>query len=112
MEATLNPADLLTIAGASIAAIVVTQFAKMLFTLTRRVVRIVALVTGLIVVVGAYAMLNPVTVLGVFLAVIVGMQAGMAANATFDTVNSGIDYQAVTPRSPTVRERMANDDNA
>ena len=105
MEATLNPADLLTIAGASVAAIVVTQFAKMMFTLTRRVVRIVALTTGLIVVVGAYTTLNPVTVIGVFLAVIVGMQAGMAANATFDTVRSGIDYQTVTPNVSAVNDK-------
>ena len=109
MEATLNPADLLTIAGASVAAIVVTQFAKILFTLTRRTVRIVALVTGLIVVVGAYVTLNPVTIIGVFLAVIVGMQAGMAANATFDTLSAGIDYQTVTPRSPTVLEETTDD---
>ncbi|KKL78037.1 hypothetical protein LCGC14_2028840 [marine sediment metagenome] len=61
MEATLNPADLLTIAGASIAAIVVTQFAKMLFTLTRRVVRIVALVTGLILVAAA---IGPMLIVG------------------------------------------------
>ena len=109
MDPTLNPADLLTIAGASVAAIVVTQFAKILFTLTRRKVRIVALVTGLTVVVGAYVTLNPASVIGVFLAVIVGMQAGMAANATFDTVRGGIDYQAVTPRSPAVLEGMAED---
>ncbi len=95
--ATLDPADLLTIAGASVAAIVVTQFAKMMFTLARRVVRVVALLTGLAVVVVAYVSLNDaVTVLGVFLAVIVGMQAGMAANATFDTVRGGIGYRTVT----------------
>ena len=110
MEATLNPADLLTIAGASVAAIVVTQFAKILFTLTRRAVRIVALVTGLIVVVGAYVTLNPISIIGVFLAIIVGMQAGMAANATFDTVRGGIDYQTVTPRSPAVLEETTEDD--
>jgi hypothetical protein len=91
--ATLNPADLLTIAGASVAAIVVTQFAKMMFTLSRLWVRIIALSTGLVVVVVAYVSLNTVTVLGVFLAVIVGMQAGMAANATFDTARKGLDYQ-------------------
>ena len=34
-----------------------------------------------------------VTVIGVFLAVVVGMQAGMAANATFDTARKGLDYQ-------------------
>ena len=91
--ATLNPADLLTIAGASVAAIVVTQFAKMMFTLSRVWVRIIALSTGLVVVVAAYVSLNDVTVIGVFLAVIVGMQAGMAANATFDTARKGLDYQ-------------------
>ena len=92
--ATLNPADLLTIAGASVAAIVVTQFAKMMFSLPRLWVRTIALVTGLAVVVVAYMSLNSdVTVIGVFLAVIVGMQAGMAANATFDTARKGLDYQ-------------------
>ena len=91
--ATLNPADLLTIAGASVAAIVVTQFAKMMFSLSRLWVRIIALSTGLVVVVAAYVSLNDVTVIGVFLAVIVGMQAGMAANATFDTARKGLDYQ-------------------
>ncbi len=91
--ATLNPADLLTIAGASVAAIVVTQFAKMMFSLSRQAVRIVALLTGLTVVTVAYVSLNTVTVIGVFLAVIVGMQAGMAANATFDTARKGLDYQ-------------------
>ena len=91
--ATLNPADLLTIAGASVAAIVVTQFAKMMFNLSRLWVRTIALVTGLAVVVVAYVSLNDVTVIGVFLAVIVGMQAGMAANATFDTARKGLGYQ-------------------
>ncbi len=108
MEVTLNPADLLTIAGASVAAIVVTQFAKMLFTLTRKVVRGVALVTGLIVVVGAYALLPDPTILGVFLAVIVGMQAGIAANAVFDTAVSGINYQVIPQSPPSVGERIRN----
>ncbi len=62
------------------------------------------------VVLVAYVSLSTVTVLGVFLAVIVGMQSGMAANATFDTVNSGIDYQAVTPKVSAVLERIAEDD--
>ena len=97
--ATLNPADLLTIAGASVAAIVVTQFAKMMFTLSRRVMRIVALTTGLIVVVGAYTTLSQASVIGVFLAVVVGMQAGMAANATFDTTRKGLDYQTTSSGS-------------
>ncbi len=98
--ASLNPADLLTIAGASVAAIVVTQFAKMLFTLSRQWIRIVALLTGLAVVVVAYVSLNTeLTVLGVFLAVVVGMQAGMAANATFDTARKGLDYQTARPPS-------------
>ena len=93
--ATLNPADLLTIAGASVAAIVVTQFTKMMFSLSRLWVRVIALSTGLLVVVVAYVSLNSdVTVIGVFLAVVVGMQAGMAANATFDTARKGgLDYR-------------------
>ncbi len=106
MEVTLNPADLLTIAGASVAAIVVTQFAKMLFTLTRKVVRGVALVTGLVVVVGAYVLLPDPTILGIFLAVIVGMQAGMAANAVFDTAVSGIAYRATAQNGPSVVDRI------
>ena len=97
--ATLNPADLLTIAGASVAAIVVTQFAKMMFNLPRLWVRTIALVTGLAVVVVAYMSLNDdVSVIGVFLAVVVGMQAGMAANATFDTARKGLDYQTSSSR--------------
>lgn len=91
-SSTLAPADLLTIAGASVAAITVTQFAKMLFTLSRKAIRIVSLVTGLVVVVGAHLALQPVTPLGLFLSGLVGMQAGMAANATFDTARKGIDY--------------------
>ena len=109
MEVSLASADLLTIAGASVAAFVVTQFAKMLFSLTRRAVRSVALVVGLAVVVGAHLVLQPASPLGVFLAVIVGMQAGMAANAMFDTATSGIGYQAVTPNASSVLKRMADD---
>ncbi len=98
--ATLNPADLLTIAGATVAAMVVTQFAKMMFNLSRLWVRTIALLTGLAVVVVAYVSLNSdLTVLGVLLAVIVGMQAGMAANATFDTARKGLDYKTARPPS-------------
>lgn len=90
--ASLAPADLMTIAGASVAAITVTQFAKILFSLSRRLIRVVSLLTGLAVVLVAYLTLEEPSVLGVVLAALVGMQAGMAANATFDTMRDGLDY--------------------
>lgn len=94
-ELTLTAADLATVAGGSVAAGIVTQFAKMLFGLSPAATRTSALVSGLVFVVGATVLsLNETSALTIALAALVGMQAGMAASATFDAARAGINYRA------------------
>ena len=91
---TLTTSDLLTVAGAGAAALVLATFAKKLFSLGRGWTRIVALVAGLVVVLAAYisqaAGFNAVEIL---LATVVGAQAGLAASAGFDSVDAGFGYE-------------------
>lgn len=101
-QATLNAADLLTIAGASLAAIIITQFLKVLLNLPALWIRVISMLTGLIVVVGTTVLVNEETnALQLFLALIVGMQAGMAAFATFDLSKSGFNYTTQSRESLT-----------
>ncbi len=87
---TLSTADLLTVAGAGAAALILTQFAKRLFNLGRGWARVIALLTGLaVVLVAHFTSANDFDLLEALLAVIVGAQAGLSASATFDTVDSG-----------------------
>lgn len=91
--ANLTASDLLTVAGATAAALIITQFAKALFNTSVAVTRTIALVTGVVVVVFVTVFTgedtSPVEWL---LAVLVGMQAGLAASAAYDTVRSGVTY--------------------
>lgn len=97
----LDVITLATVAGASAAAIVVTNFAKQLFALGRAGTRRTALITGFLIVEGATIAQNwdrldtdTAAVAGALaLAAVVGAQAGLAANAGFDTVKTGADYE-------------------
>ena len=107
MEIELGVGELLTVAGAGTAAFVVAQFAKKLFNLGAGWTRSIALVTGLAVVVSVtISTSSSLDFVGVLLAVLVGMQAGMSATAMFDTARSGIDYQ-VSPAPPAPGEHIA-----
>lgn len=90
----LQPADLLTVVGATAAAVIITQFAKALFNTSIVVTRTIALVTGVAVVMFATVFTGDVTdPISWLLALLVGMQAGLAASALYDTVRTGVDYQ-------------------
>lgn len=94
MDIALTGADLLTVAGASAAALILAQFAKALFNLGATAIRTVTLATGLIIVVGAtFTSGAELSFQNALLAVIVGAQAGLAANAGFDAFRSGIGYE-------------------
>ena len=107
----IDPATLVTVAGASAAAIIITQFAKQLLDLSRQAIRRVSLLTGLLVVEGATLVdhwpdiVDNTTevITTVFIAAIVGAQAGLATNAAFDKVDAGSDYE-VYPSSENVGE--------
>lgn len=108
MDVQLGVGDLLTVAGAGAAAFVVAQFAKMLFTLGPAAVRSVSLVTGLLVVVLVTVFSGAeLTVPGVLLSVLVGMQAGMSAYAMFDTARAGLDYRVYDPPTPPAGDHIA-----
>lgn len=93
-ETTLQVGDLLTVAGAGAAALIVAQFAKILFTLQARWVRTIAMLTGLIIVVVVTVATQPVTSIPeTLLAVIVGMQAGLSASALVDATREGLNYR-------------------
>jgi hypothetical protein len=99
-ELTLGVSELMTVAGAAAAALIVAQFAKKLFRLSPGSTRTISMLTGLIIVVVATVQSNGVTsILSIILAVVVGMQAGLAASATFDTVDSGLNH-SVDPAVP------------
>lgn len=94
-EVTLTAGDLMTVVGASAAAGIIVQFLKMLFSLSARWVRILSLLVGVGVVVGAGLSSPPpegINFIWLLLLVLVGMSAGMATYATFDTARSGFDY--------------------
>lgn len=94
-EVTLTASELATVAGASAAAIVVTQFAKALLNTSAAVTRSISLVTGVVIVVIGTVLTDGTGFIDWLLALIVGMQAGLAASAGYDTVRSGVTY-AVT----------------
>lgn len=94
MELNLTAGDLVTVVGASAAAATIVQFAKMLFNLDAVWVRTLCLVVGLAVVVGTGIAQSGVTdFVTLLLLVLVGMQAGMATFAMFDTARAGFDYK-------------------
>lgn len=98
METTITSGDLLTVAGAGAAALIVAQFAKMLFSLPPVGVRTVALVTGLAVVVTVTVLSwDQLNIVELILAVIVGMQAGMSAWSMADASRSGLNYATNRP---------------
>lgn len=93
-EVTLQVGDLLTVAGAGASALIVAQFAKVLFTLQARWVRVIAMLTGLIiVVVVTVATQTTTSIPETLLAVIVGMQAGLSASALVDASRQGLNYR-------------------
>lgn len=109
MEFELAAADLLTVVGASAAAGLIAQFAKKLLNLGAAATRTVAMMSGLAVVVTATLQaLSSFDLLTMILAVLVGMQAGLAASATFDVAREGMDYIA-EPRPAPVEEDHAFD---
>lgn len=90
----LNTSDLVTVVGASAAAMILTQFVKLMFDLGTRAVRVVAMASGLAVLVVATLLSSPnLTALEMILAVIVGMQAGLAASAVVDSAREGLGYE-------------------
>lgn len=104
-EISLTTGDLLTVSGASAAAIVVASFLKQLFGLADQWVRSLSMLTGLIVVVGATVLSTEGTgILSLFLAMIVGMNAGMGAAAFFDAGRSGLGYQTLAKPKILVEE--------
>lgn len=93
-EPALGTGDLATVAGATAAAMIVAQFAKRLLNLTAPATRAVAMLAGLVVLVVATVLTQDETsVLAVLLAVIVGMQAGLAASALFDNATEGLGHE-------------------
>lgn len=96
----LAGSDLLTVAGAGVAAGVIVQAIKFIWDgLAARWYRLAALTTGLVVVQAAYWTIGDTdpSVVGVILAVIVGLQAGASAITTYDTVRTGWDYDVTPP---------------
>lgn len=97
---------LLTVAGAGAAAFVAASFARTVWELSARAIRVVAAMTGLLFVLAAQTItlvdnpdpLSAGAVAGFYLvSVIVGMQAGLSAVAMVDTIRKGLNYQAVAP---------------
>lgn len=106
-ELNLTATDLATFAGASVAAGTITQFAKMLFNLGSGAIRVVALVSGLVLVVGATVLTTDVTnPLTLGLAALVGMQAGMSASNAFDLARAGISHEVVKVVPPPIPDAV------
>lgn len=90
----METTDYLTIAGAGAVAVAVVQASKLVFgEFRRRIYRIIAMATGLIVVLGAALFGGDPVNFGVVVgALVVGLQAGQSSIATFEVAKSGIDY--------------------
>jgi len=83
---------LMTVVGGSAAAIPVVQFVSLFVSLTSRAKRSVAAATGLFVVVGATVLSGSADPVTVVLAVLVGMQAGLAASKSQELVSEGLSH--------------------
>jgi hypothetical protein len=109
-EAALTTADLLTVTGATVAAITFAQFFKKLFNLASQWVRVISMLTGLAIVVGVTVGTSSDTnLLTLFLAGLVGMNAGMSASAFFDASASGLGFQAVAKPQVMVEQTIDSD---
>jgi hypothetical protein len=82
---------LATVAGAVPAAVLLTSFASKL-GLPSAYARTFALVIGLVVVLAASILLGLTGVVQIFLAVLVGVEAGLAAWAAYDSATVGPTY--------------------
>lgn len=95
-EPVLQSGDLLTIAGATPVALIITHYAKRLFNLTAAATRSTAMLVGLVVVVGATVLTTRTTdPLTLFLSMVVGMQTGLAASQVNDNISEGISHETV-----------------
>lgn len=93
MENEITWQALATVAGASVVAGLFVQFVKLFYSnMSAQFTRALAAIFGLIAVVGTAVLAGPVTVQGVVLAVIVGIQAGLAAAKTFELADNGLNH--------------------
>lgn len=89
---------LATIAGASIAAGVFTEFVKKFWaSMSDQAYRMVSAASGLLVVEGAYLLSGVINIQGIILAGFVGMQAGLAASQAYETGKHGLDRTVTRP---------------
>lgn len=98
MDVSLSAGDLITVSGATAFALIFTQFVKALFNSSPAITRAVALLSGVAVVVSVtLATGSDLDFVVVLLAAYTGMNAGLAASATFDAVsNQGLNYTVST----------------
>lgn len=82
-----------TVAGASLAAGVIVQVAGLVLSLSARAKRVIAVLSGLAIVVAVTVTTSdPPTVAAVGLAVVDGMLAGLAASKAYETINHGLSH--------------------
>lgn len=89
----------ITVVGAAPAAVILTTAARAL-GLASKWARQFAVAAGIVVVVAATWIVMGFTAAGLFLSLLVGAEAGLAAWATFDLQKSGVNYDVF----PTDRE--------
>lgn len=94
-------AELLTIPGATLAAVALTKAATSLGLPTRWARRF-AVAAGMVLLVGATAITAGLSVGALFAAIPTGCAAGLAAVAAYDAGRSGFDY-AVIPSADYLR---------
>lgn len=92
MENEITWQALATVAGASVVAGMFVQFTKLFYPLTARQARGLAAILGLVTVVGVALLSGPVTTQTVVLAVVVGIQAGLAASKSYEMIDKGFGH--------------------
>jgi hypothetical protein len=92
MDQEVTVASLATVAGSSVAVIALVQFVKLFANLTDRQSRQLAAILGLVLVEVAILILNGLDWLALFLGLIVGVQAGLAASKAKEIVQKGLDH--------------------
>jgi hypothetical protein len=103
MEAELTATSLGTVVGASFVAFIVVQSLRQVMTLSRAGARKVAMATGVLLVTGMSILgLAPgdtatTKVTTILLALVVGMQSGLATVKTVEIASDGINHATTPP---------------
>ncbi len=103
MEAELTAATLGTVIGASFVAFIVVQSLRQIMSLSRAGARKVAMATGVILVTGMSILgLSPGDTLTtqistILLALVVGMQSGLATVKTVEIASDGLNHATIPP---------------